>query len=515
MNKIVSKEEFRNTIRPKLKNPDSDDKPKTIALSHGVFDLVHPGHIIHLQQAKELADVLVVSITAAEFVRKGPNRPYFDDDMRMKELAAIEYVDYVMLSEGYTVDDIIEAVEPDFYVKGQEYAKEDADITGKIREERELVEKHGGRIAYTSGQIFSSTKLINTGMSGLPEDVIRYMEAFTQKYSIEDVIRYADSAKRLKVLVVGDLIIDRYTYCNIQGLMSKDTAYSARLKSSEDYLGGTAAIARHLASFVDDLTLATIIGDEPDKKEFVESELSEDMHLELFSSRVFPTIVKHRYLSRNLKREEYDKIFVITNIPEKHNYTDEERDAFKNSLRAKISGYDVVFVCDFGHGLIDNEMINIIEEKAKYLVLNCQTNSSNYGLNIITKYHRADAFTVDQKELKLAYPEFAFDEEGGLRKLQRRLGGVGWLTRGSAGSWQIEKSKLSECPAFTLSVKDTIGAGDAYFALAGLFAAAGAPADICSFMGNIGGALGANIVGNKESVEKVNALKYASTLMNV
>ena len=515
MNKIVSKEDFKNNIRPELKKADPGSKPKTIALCHGVFDLVHPGHIIHLQQAKEMADVLVVSVTAAKYVRKGPNRPYFDDGMRMKELAAIEYVDYVMLSEGYTVDDIIEAVEPDIYVKCQEYAREDADITGKIREERELVERHGGHIAYTGGQVFSSTKLINTGMSGLPDDVIQYMEEFTRKYSLDDVIEYSDRAKKLKILVIGDLIIDRYTYCNIQGLMSKDTAYSARLKSSEDYLGGAAAIARHLSTFVDDITYTTIIGDEPDMRELVETQLSDSMKLELFTSRIFPTIVKHRYLSRNQKREEYEKIFVITNIPEKNSFSDEEKVEFKNRLRDDITKYDAVFVCDFGHGLIDNETINIIEEKAKYLVLNCQTNSSNYGLNIITKYHRADAFTIDQKELKLAYPEYAFDEDGGLGKLQRRLGGIGWLTRGSAGSWQIDGSGLSECPAFTLSVKDTIGAGDAYYALAGLFAAAGAPADIGSLMGNIGGALGANIVGNKEAVEKVNAIKYASTLMNI
>ena len=105
---------------------------KKTALCHGVFDLVHPGHIIHLEQAKAMADILVVSITAAEYVRKGPGRPYFDDEMRMKTLAALECVDYVMLSEGYTVDDIVECVEPDIYVKGYEYASAEYDITGKI-----------------------------------------------------------------------------------------------------------------------------------------------------------------------------------------------------------------------------------------------------------------------------------------------------------------------------------------------------------------------------------------------
>ena len=124
MNKIISQEDFRLNIRSKLKS-----EGKTIALCHGVFDLLHPGHIIHLEQAKEMADVLVVSITASKYVRKGPGRPYFDEKMRMKVLAALECVDYVMVSEGYTVDDIIKCVEPDIYVKGEEYAKaEDSQI---------------------------------------------------------------------------------------------------------------------------------------------------------------------------------------------------------------------------------------------------------------------------------------------------------------------------------------------------------------------------------------------------
>ena len=59
------------------------------------------------------------------------------------------------------------------------------------------------------------------------------------------------------------------------------------------------------------------------------------------------------------------------------------------------------------------------------------------------------------------------------------------------------------------------GAGDAFFAVAGIYAAAGAQMELSTFMGNIGGALGANIVGNREAVEKVNVLKYANTLMNV
>lgn len=510
MNKIVSKTEFENKIRQDIKR-----EQKTIALCHGVFDLVHPGHIIHLEQAREMADILVVSITAAQFVRKGPDRPYFNDEMRMKVLAALECVDYVLLSEGYTVDDIIEAVRPDLYVKGEEYAKAEEDITGKITEEKALVEKYGGKLAFTSGQVFSSTKLINTAMSAMSDEVRQYMVQFVKRHSMSEIMNYADKVSNLKVLVVGDVIIDKYTYCNVQGTMSKDVGYSAREHHSEEYLGGSAVIARHLSSFSDHVTLMSIIGSEEEMRQRFSDELADSMRLELLYSSEFPTIIKHRYLTRNAKREEYRKIFAINNIPEKMQYEEEVKNRFHEKLRECVADYDVVFVCDFGHGLLDSEAIRIIQEKAKIIVLNCQTNSTNKGLNIITKYTRADLFSLDQQELKLAFPEDALDEREGVRKLALHLGGTGWLTRGSMGAYGIEENEIIECPAFALNVKDTVGAGDAFFAVAGIFAAAGASTELGVFLGNIGGALGANIVGNKDAVEKVNVLKYANTLMNV
>ena len=510
MGKIVTKEEFRRDIRPAIKKEN-----KKIVLCHGVFDLVHPGHIIHLEQAKAMGDVLVVSITAAEYVRKGPDRPYFNDEMRLRFLAALECVDFVLLSEGYTVDDIVEAAEPDFYVKGSEYADETADVTGKIREERELVEKHGGQLRFTGGQVFSSTRLINRGLSGLSEEVCSYMQDFKQQYPLEDILRWTESTEKLKVLVVGEVIIDKYTYCDVHGLMSKDMGYSARIESSEEYLGGAAAVARHLASFTPNVTLLSVIGKEPAVQRRMQNDLSTQMRLCMISGDDQPTILKHRYLARNAKREEYRKLFAVNNIAKAPRLDRSPREQVLSRLRELLPSYDAVFLCDFGHGLIDEETADLIQEKAEFLVLNCQTNSSNFGLNPITKYHRANAFTLDEKELRLACPALAENEKEALRKLDTHLGTEGWLTRGSAGACCFQEGVFHSCPAFTLMVKDTVGAGDAFYAISGLYAAAGVPHEACMFMGNIAGALGANIVGNKEAVEKVNVLKYANTLMNV
>ena len=79
MGKIVTKEEYSNHIKNRLKSEN-----KKVALCHGVFDLIHPGHIIHFEQARKMGDILVVSVTSEKYVRKGPGRPYFNDEMRLR-----------------------------------------------------------------------------------------------------------------------------------------------------------------------------------------------------------------------------------------------------------------------------------------------------------------------------------------------------------------------------------------------------------------------------------------------
>ena len=139
----------------------------------------------------------------------------------------------------------------------------------------------------------------------------------------------------------------------------------------------------------------------------------------------------------------------------------------------------------------------------------------HFFVKVITKYKNADFFSLDQTELNLAYPGYRDSEKTKLRKLKKYLGGNGWLTRGSSGAYGIEEGTIYKSPALTLDVTDTIGAGDAFYAVSGIFVAAGAPVELATFLGNVGGALGANIIGNKEAVEAVNVLKFANTLMNI
>jgi rfaE bifunctional protein nucleotidyltransferase chain/domain len=131
-------------------------------MSHGVFDLIHPGHIQHFIAAKKEVDVLIVSLTADLFVNKGPGRPIFNEEIRIKTLSALEAVDFITISRDKTAESIIELIQPDVYFKGSDYKSPDGDPTGKIEDEVQSVKKFGGRIVFTNELTSSSSQLINS-----------------------------------------------------------------------------------------------------------------------------------------------------------------------------------------------------------------------------------------------------------------------------------------------------------------------------------------------------------------
>jgi rfaE bifunctional protein nucleotidyltransferase chain/domain len=124
---------------------------------HGVFDLLHCGHIRHLQEAKKLGGNLVVTVTSDRFVNKGPGRPVFTARERAEMLAALSCVDYVAINDAPNAVEAIEAIKPAIYIKRRVYEDETADISGNMKLEREAVEHNGGRVVYTNTMTHSST----------------------------------------------------------------------------------------------------------------------------------------------------------------------------------------------------------------------------------------------------------------------------------------------------------------------------------------------------------------------
>lgn len=133
---------------------------KRIVLCHGCFDLMHPGHIKYFQAAKEMGDILVVTVTPDAYVDKGPGRPVFGQGLRAESIAALECVDYVAINKWPTAEETLRLLTPDIYVKGQEFENMD-DKTGKLQKECKLAKEIGVEIKFTHEIVFSSSKLLN------------------------------------------------------------------------------------------------------------------------------------------------------------------------------------------------------------------------------------------------------------------------------------------------------------------------------------------------------------------
>ena len=116
LNKILS----ANEILKKIGEFPRTKKFK-VSMCHGVFDLVHPGHIRHLTFTKSKSSILIVSITSDIHVKKAELRPYVPQKLRAENLAALEFVDYVLIDKNETPIENLKKIKPDFFVKGYEY----------------------------------------------------------------------------------------------------------------------------------------------------------------------------------------------------------------------------------------------------------------------------------------------------------------------------------------------------------------------------------------------------------
>ena len=256
---------------------------KKIVHCHGVFDLLHPGHVKHFQVAKKKGDILIVTVTQDEHVNKGPGRPIFNEQLRAETISAMECVDYVAINEWPTAVEAVKRLKPNFYVKGSDYAKKEDDLTGKICEEEEAVKSIGGVLHFTDEITFSSTSLINTFLAPYPEEAKSFFQQFKKRYSFRRVIDSLEAVKDTKVLVIGDIIIDEYHYCVGIGKPPKDNIIATRFLNEEVFAGGVLAAANHLAGFCKDVTLLSYIGTKNDYQNFITTHLKSNIKTNFYS----------------------------------------------------------------------------------------------------------------------------------------------------------------------------------------------------------------------------------------
>ncbi|MBI2495885.1 MAG: adenylyltransferase/cytidyltransferase family protein [Candidatus Omnitrophica bacterium] len=477
---------------------------------HGVFDLLHVGHIRHFEMAKREGDVLVVTVTPDAFVNKGPGRPLFNQHLRAESLAALECVAYVAINEWPTAVETIRLLRPDVYAKGKEYADATQDVTGKIREETQAVQDVGGRICFTDDITFSSSQLINDGFSVFPPKTAQWLRSFKQRYSVGDVTEALDRTTTLKALVVGEAIIDEYVFCDGLGKSSKDPVLAFQYRSTETFAGGSLAVANHLAGFCREVSLITALGASDRSEEFVRQALRSNVQSHFVTWHGAPTIHKRRFVDTHTSARMFELYLMVDEPLARATQADILR-----ALRREVDRYDVVIVADYGHGMLTPPVIKLLCDRARFLAVNTQANAGNRGFNTISRYPRADYVCLAGHEVALETRLRHADQRELILEVTKRITCPRFtVTQGRDGTIHYESGVgFTEVPALATKVIDRVGAGDAVLAVTSLLVAQGIPWEIVGFVGNVAGAQMVAELGNQVTIDRVSMTKGAVALM--
>jgi rfaE bifunctional protein nucleotidyltransferase chain/domain len=483
---------------------------RRVVLCHGVFDLLHPGHIRHLEAARRHGDLLVVTITPDRFVNKGPGRPVFNQRLRAESVAALASVDHVAITESPTAVDAIRRFCPAVYVKGSEYADAAADLTGMIDDERVAVEAGGGRVYFTNEITFSSSNLLNVHFDVYPEEAQAFLREFRERYSADAVIGALKRLRDIKVLVIGDAIIDEYHYVQSMGKSPKELLVATRYVREEHFAGGILACANHVAGFCDRVDLVTVLGARDSREPFVREHLKPNVRPRFFTRPDTGTVIKRRFVEQAFLNKMFEIAFL--DDAELPAGVAAEVGAY---LRGVLGQYDLVLVADYGHGFLNRDLIHLLTADSRFLAVNAQTNSANTGFNLVTKYPRADYVCIDEPEVRLAMHDRASPMENIIRQVTKDLTARRVaITRGHHGSMTYDEHEgVRAVPVLSREIVDRIGAGDAYLAITAPCAAAGYPMDLVGFIGNAVGALAVRIIGNRTPVEPVPLFKFITALL--
>lgn len=265
-----------------------------------------------------------------------------------------------------------------------------------------------------------------------------------------------DKVKDYRVLVIGDAIMDEYRYVRVVGKAVKEPVLSVMLEKTEIFRGGVWAAAQHVLGFC-----------------------------------AFVDIMTGPQVMWN--KRQIDNVYL-----RKLNVEHERRNNERSSQDYDIRDYDLVIVTDFGHGTLTKELIERVSKEARFLAVNAQTNATNYGFNLITKYPRADFVVLDELEARLA----AHDDKSPLEDVILALGFRNIIvTMGKNGAIGFDGA-FERKGAMTDKIVDTLGAGDAFLCVSAPFAAAGASMKDLIRIGNAAGAIKVGIVGHRFAVDK-------------
>ena len=464
---------------------------KKVILCHGVFDVVHPGHVRHLAFAKTKADILIASITADRHIKKGLYRPHIPEGLRALNLAAFEMVDYVMIDDQETPLKTLADLKPDFFAKGFEYTS--TGLPPATQEEAEIVESYGGQMIFTPGDVvYSSSKFLNLSLPQVQlEKLLLLMQlngiSFT---SLRDTVQ---KLSNFHVHVLGDTIVDSYTRTTFIGGQTKTPTFSVHYQGQDDYIGGAGIVAQHLRAAGAKVTFSTVLGDDQ-LKDFVINGLKEStIEILPIIDPTRPTTQKNAIIAggyRLLKIDTLDNSPISDDIMQKLIET------------VQSSSADAMVFSDFRHGIFNRisvpSLTKVIPEGI-FRVADSQV-ASRWGN--ITEFKGFDLITPNEREARFALA----NQDSGVGRLASFLQEACdyqnlILKLGDRGIFCVAQNEELTTHAFSIdtfarTIVDAVGAGDALLAYATLSMLATKSLVTAGILGSMAAACECELDGN-------------------
>jgi rfaE bifunctional protein kinase chain/domain len=460
---------------------------RTVVMCHGVFDLVHPGHLRHLLYAKGKADLLVVSITGDVHIGKGPYRPYVPQDLRALNLAALDMVDYVIVDQHATPLENLARIQPDFFAKGYEY--QEGGLHPKTTEELEVVTGYGGELLFTPGDIvYSSSAIIDAGPPNLSVDkLITLMDA--EGVTFARLRGVLDKLHGIEIHIVGDTIVDTLTHTTLIGGMTKAPTPSVRYDDRADYIGGAAIVAAHLSAAGARVTLSTVLGDDP-LMEFVLGELERaGVDCKAIIDRTRPTTQKNTFMCGDYRLLKLDTV-------DNRSITDPEVERI--AAQIAFTPAQAVIFADFRHGIFNRRTIPTFLGAVPPSTLRVADSQVASRWGNILDFKGFDLITPNEREARFALA----DQDTGVRPLIARLHAeaecqVVILKLGDRGLLACRAGDyVYVVDTFAERVVDAVGAGDALLAYATLAMVADGSDVVASILGSFAAGRECEVEGN-------------------
>lgn len=467
-------------------------RTKRVIMCHGTFDVVHPGHVRHLLYAKTKADILIASLTADEHIKKGNMRPYVPQDLRAMNLAALAMVDYVVVDGDATPLRNLSTIQPDYFAKGYEYTA--GAVHPKTQEEIDVLDSYGGVIIFTPGDIvYSSSALIELAPPTIAvEKLMTLMDA--EGVTFNDLRDTLAKFKGLRTHVVGDTIVDSYTYCSMIGGMTKTPTMSVRFEKKVDYVGGAGVVAKHLCAAGADVTFSTVLGNDT-YKNFVLDDLKEfGVHCLPIIDETRPTTNKNAIVAETYRMLKIDTL-------DNRSISDRVVEALGGQLANTAT--DAVVFSDFRHGMFNRgtipQLTAVIPDNA-FRVADSQVASrwgnilEFQGFDLITPNEREARFALGDQDSVVRPLALELLKRSGCSTLMLKCGERGIMTYRSTA--HADPRAFYSVDTFANRVIDAVGAGDALLAYATLAMVATNNDVIASILGNMAAGVECEHEGN-------------------